>query len=387
MHAGSATRWWRHHRGDSMKLKAQSRVWMALAALGGAFMAAQPVMAQSQLSNLFANASPSVRDRMFMRLDYIRANVKTTAGDVKDVTGAVVTPALIRSSDPTADGRLKANTLRDNIYGATNAFATTIGDVADSRYACEGEIGGLGTPCGIRAKSQTMIGTPALSLGYFVDDEFSWAVEAFVLAKPIDVTIKGDGANHLNGKDIIKLKFLPPTVTLAKYFGAKSDRLRPFVGVMGSYGIFYDTKATDYLNSYQGGGNPGDTSIKINNVLGWGGVVGVKSNLTDDWSINLSVGKLRYKTEANVVTRNTTITKDSEVLLDYGGGAQAAIGALDLPVFNKLMCKVAYYKKTGAVASSTDCDGTSSGNQGTYVRRASNILDSTLFVLSVGRAF
>jgi len=370
-----------------MKLKAQSRVWMALAALGGAFMAAQPVMAQSQLSNLFANASPSVRDRMFMRLDYIRANVKTTAGDVKDVTGAVVTPALIRAAYPTRaqdsaafnEGKTIADALRNNIYGVSSEFLTVVGDVADPKYACEGEIGGLGTPCGVRAKSQSMIGTPALSLGYFLDDDFSWAVEAFVLAKPIDVTIQGDGENHLNGKDIIKLKFLPPTVTLAKYFGAKSDRLRPFVGLMGSYGIFYDTKATDYLNAYQGGGSPGDTSIKINNVFGWGGLIGVKSNLTDDWSLNFSVGKLRFKTETTIVTRNTTITKDSEVLL--------AVAALDEVPFNKLMCRVAYYKKNGAVASSSECDGTTSGNQGTYVRKASNVLDSTLFVLSVGRSF
>jgi outer membrane protein W len=305
---------------------------------------------------------------------------------VKDVTGAVVTPALIRAADPSNGGTTKANALRDNIFGKVSLNDTTIGDAEFERYACEGEVNGLGTPCGIRAKSQSMIGTPALSVGYFLDNDFTWAVEAFVLAKPIDVTIKGDGENHLNGRDIIKLKFLPPTVTLAKYFGNKSDRLRPFVGVMGSYGIFYDTKATDYLNTYQGGG-AGDTSIKIANALGWGGLIGVKSNLTEDWSLNFSVGKIRYKTEATVVTRNTTITKDSAVLSDYGPGAYQAIGALGTTEFNTLMCRVAYYKKNGAVAGGSECDGSSPGNQGTYIRKAANVLDSTLFVLSVGRAF
>jgi outer membrane protein W len=352
---------------------------MALAALGGAFMAAQPVMAQSQLSNLFANASPSVRDRMFMRLDYIRANVKTTSGDVKDVTGPVVTVADIRrmSRAPVSNASYTsvAGALDGGING--NTLAGTIGDVADPAYACEAP--GLGTPCGIRAKSQTMIGTPAISLGYFLEDEYEWAIEAFVLAKPIDVTIQGDGNNHLNGHDLVKLKFLPPTVTLARYFGKKSDRIRPFVGLMGSYGIFYDTKATEYLNDYQGGQSAGDTSIKIKNVLGWGGLVGVHSKVGDDWSVNLSAGKMRYKTEATMITRNTVITSDSQVLLDYGPGAQNAIATGNDRIIGgttRIMCDLARSKY-----------GNSECNQGTFVRKVSSTLDSTLFVLSVGRSF
>lgn len=363
-----------------MKLKAQSRVWMALAALGGAFMAAQPVMAQSQLSNLFANASPSVRDRMFMRLDYIRANVKTTAGDVQDVTGPVVTVTAVRRLSGEA---ATAAGLSLGIYGNTTGrvVAGDVGDATTPEYACEAS--GLGTPCGVRAKSQTMIGTPALSVGYFLNDDFSWAVEAFVLAKPIDITIQGDGANHLNSRDIIKLKFLPPTVSLSYFFGDKKSAIRPFVGLLGSYAIFYDTRATDYLNAYQGGGSPGDTSIKVNNTLGWGGLIGVKSALGEDWSFNLSVGKLRYKTDTKITTRNTVITKNSIVLQDYGPGAQHAFEALDDGRFNLLMCKLS----NARLGTTQTCTTSSNASQGTFVRKASNVLDSTLFVLSVGRSF
>jgi len=322
-----------------------------------------------------------------MRLDYIRANVKTTAGDVKDVTGPVVTPAQIKRAQ--GGSELYSLPLQWAIYGDGSSF---VGDIADPAYACEGVVGGLGTPCGVRAKSQSMIGTPALSIGYFLDEEHAWAVEGFVLAKPIDVTIQGDGPNHLNGQDIIKLKFLPPTVSLSRYFGKKSDFIRPYVGFLGSYGIFYDTQATDYLNAYQGGSKAGDTTIRVKNVLGWGGQIGVSSKVGDDWSLNLSIGKIRYKTDTEITTRNTKINADSLVLQDYGPGAREAINALVTggnnppTTFNTVMCKVANIKATGS-ASSSPCDGTSSGNQGTYVRRASNVLDSTLFVLSVGRSF
>jgi outer membrane protein W len=350
---------------------------MALAALGGAFMAAQPVMAQSQLSNLFANASPSVRDRMFMRLDYIRANVKTTAGDVQDVTGPVLAKGEIRRylGSATLSPQL-TNTQRRNYGTVSDTLNVAIDNDVALGYSCESN--GLGTPCGVRAKSQTMIGTPALSLGYFLNDDFSWAVEAFVLAKPIDVTIQGDGANHLNGKDIIKLKMLPPTVMLQRYFGEKSDAVRPYVGFMASYAVFYDTKATEFLNSYQGGSSAGDTSISVKNTLGWGGMIGVKGDLTPDWHLAFSVGKMRYKTETSIVTRNTRITSESLVLQDYGPNAAIAVttGASAAGGTTAIMCDLALAKY-----------GNSTCNQGTFERKASNVLDTTLYVLSVGRSF
>jgi hypothetical protein len=110
----------------------------------------------------------------------------------------------------------------------------------------------------------------------------------------------------------------------------------------------------------------------------------LQSGISDDWHLNLSVGKMRYKTEAIITTRNTTIKWDSAVLDDYGPGVAATVRGLNTERnFNLLMCRVANVKN----GTSNTCDGTSSGNQGTYVRKASNVLDSTLFVLSVGRSF
>jgi outer membrane protein len=227
-----------------------------------------------------------------------------------------------------------------------------------------------------------MVSTPALSLGYYFDDDYKWAVEAFLLAKPLEVTIQGDGRNSLNGRDIIKLKMLPPTVTFSRYFGDKHDRIRPFVGVMGSYAIFYDVQATDFLNSYQGGG-VGDTTVKVNNVLGWGGVAGLKAGIGDDWSLNLSVAKFRYKTDATITTKNTSIAYGATVLSDYGpNGAAAASTGLRESQFYTLMCSIAKARGTDP-----SCVNTAPANQGTFVRKASNVLDSTMFVLSLGRSF
>jgi hypothetical protein len=102
--------------------------------------------------------------------------------------------------------------------------------------------------------------------------------------------------------------------------------------------------------------------------------------------------KIKYKTDTEITTRNTKINADALVLQDYGPSARNAINVLatsgtNAPsIYNTTMCKIANIKATGA-ANSSVCDGTSSGNQGTYVRRASNVLDSTLFVMSVGRSF
>nr|WP_315198058.1 OmpW family outer membrane protein [uncultured Aquabacterium sp.] len=373
-----------------MNLKTRSQVCLSLA-LFGAF-ASQPMTAyaQSQLAPLFANAEPRLRERMFMRLDYIRANVKTTSSDVRDVTGPVITPDDLKKAGSSSflseyagasgtPGTLAQIRARYNSTLFTSLRDGLQADV-DAGYACEA--GGLGTPCGTRARSQAMIGTPAVSIGYYLDDEFSWALEGFVLAKPIDVTIQGDGPTSLNGKDIIKLKLLPPVVKLGHYFGSKRDVIRPYVGLLGSYAVFYDVKATSTLNSYVGGSNPNDTTIGIKNAFGWGWMLGARAEVNEDWHLAFNIGKIRYKTEATITTHNTVITGNSAVLQDYGPRAVEAVTAGESTVLHgqkgvtQLMCDVARAKY-----------GNTSCNHGSFTRKASNVLDNTLFVLSVGRTF
>lgn len=365
-----------------MNLKTRSQVCLSLALLGALVSQPAPVFAQNQLAPLFANAGPQLRERMFMRLDYIRANVKTTSSDVRDVNGPVVGYSDIGRylGSPTYASFLTS--------GQRSSYSTTIhslftqginADVA-AGYTCESA--GLGTPCGTRARSQTMIGTPAISLGYYLDDEHDWSVEGFVLANPIAVAIQGDGPNGLNGKDIVKLKMLPPVVKFGRYFGSKESAIRPYAGLLGSYAIFYDVRATDSLNQYVGGMRPDDTSVAINNVFGWGWMLGARAEVSENWHFAFNIGKIRYKTDATILTRNTVITGGSAVLDDQGPNAQNAILGGDSVITHgvggttQIMCDLARAKY-----------GNTSCNHGSFTRKATSTLDNTMFVLSVGRSF
>lgn len=403
-----------------MKFSALSRTGFAVAL--SAVLASMVAPAQAEtVDSIFAKVSPSVRDRMFFRLNYIYANVKTTSGEAYDVTGPVISRTDIATylaagnTSGTSQGVGKA-ALRDGATYISPYFkniTTTYGNGAisiktqlfgngssvpgavadDAAIGFTSELGGLGTPQGIKAKSDESAATPALSVGYFLTDDYTWFVEAYVLAAPLKVNVKGDGVNGsglpngINGVDIIKTKLLPPTAVLGYYFGKQSDKMRPYAGIGGSYAMFFDVRATEALNTYQGGGNSGDTTITIKNALGFGPFLGVRAALDDSWHLNFSVGKLRYKTEATLVTRNTTITANSAVISDYGpyvknvniNGAQLLNGQLQNSsddVVTALMCDLA-----AAKYHNNNC------SLGTFERKQSTVLDNTMFMFSVGRAF
>jgi hypothetical protein len=221
-------------------------------------------------------------------------------------------------------------------------------------------------------------------------------IEALVLAAPLKVKIYGDGNNQLNGKNIINVKMLPPTAILGRYFGGAKDTFRPFLGLGGSYGIFFDVKATEALNTYQGGASSGDTTVSVKNVMGFGPFAGFKAQVDDDWHVSLNIGKLRYKTEATLVTRNTTITGASGVTKDYGVNALQGIGAGDaISPTVKANGTPAGYTAGQSIDTTTAlmCDlarakyGNTNCNHGTFVRKQSTSMDATMFMLSVGRAF
>lgn len=405
-----------------MTLPARMRAGLATVLAASAATWVAPAMAQmSPADTIFSQVAPSLRDRMFMRLNYVHANVKTTAGETYDVTGPVVgyndIPSLIGegssglafngglsfySTDVRFLRKYNSTTLPVNAGAAWPLLKAGIDNTVDTcpRYA-----EGLGTPCGVRARSQTTVGTPAISVGYFLDDAHSWVVEAFLLAAPLKVDVFGQGNNGLDGKNIIKTKLLPPTAILSHYFGAKESKFRPFVGVGGSYAIFFDTRATSLLNEYVGGMSANDTSVSIKNAFGVGPFAGFKFQLDDDWHINLNVGMLRYRTEATLITRNTVIRSGSAVLNDYGPDISTAIAAGDnsigaptgslggrpiakandpagfapgqiVPGVTALMCDLA-----SAKAQAPTC------NFGSFTRKQSTKLDNTLFMFSVGRTF
>lgn len=369
-----------------------------LMAMSAAALLLPTAQAQQSRESIFAKVEPSLRDRAFMRLNYIVANVKTSSSDARDVTGPVLNRGDIKKylgpGTAYAADYLAGNTPYTKL-SVSSANGTQFlderlnnGMELDANNGCETVRDGLGTPCGIKARSGAMVGTPAVSVGYFFNDEYTWFVEAFVLAAPLRVSVYGDGNNNLNGREIIQLKLLPPVAILGRYFGEAQARVRPFVGFGASYAMFFDTKATSTLNTYQGGRSPGDTSVSLKNAMGYGPFAGVKMQLDDDWHINLNIGKIRFKTEATLITRNTTITGDSEVLKAYGPAVQGAMqvgeelevkdratGA-DVSTTTAVMCLLAKYR-----------DGREGCNLGTFVRKQSTVLDNTMFMLSVGRRF
>ncbi len=381
-----------------MTFLALSRTSFVLALAAAIALPAAPVQAQQQADTIFSKVTPSFRERAFMRINYINAKVKTTSGDAYDVTGPVVGKNDIRNFLGTGSSYTSTYAGRKSkgIYdGVATAFEDGAAEDADA--GCEAERNGLGTPCGIRARGSNTVGTMALSLGYYLDDEMSWVVEAYVLAAPLKVSAYGDGvaALSLNGQNVINLKMLPPTAVLGKYFGSNKDSFRPFVGLGASYAFFYDAKATDSFNTFVGGSNPGDTTVKLKNALGVGPFVGFQAKMDETWHLGLNVGKLRYKTDATLTTRNTMISENSAVLKAFGPAAQRAFDAAGIVGSNAqsvpqnaiagvsiVMCDLAN-AKAGLTTGNTNC----SNNFGTFVRKAPVVFDNTLFMLSLGRSF
>ena len=235
-----------------------------------------------------------------------------------------------------------------------------------------------------------------------------------MLGAPLRATIYGAGtndqgeANQLAGKEIIQTKLLPPIAKLGYYFGDKSWWVRPYVGVGAMYTIFFDTKTTPFFDQYQGG----KTTISLKNAFGVGPFVGLQSDVAQSgWNIGLSVGRIKFKTEATLVTRNTIFktgdpalsdykqtTRDAieqaERLLNTANSAAANANSVRTTPFSstsyniapegfttELMKDLAAYKQDARSGKNGD------GSLGTFVRKQNTTLDNTIFMLSVGRSF
>ena len=353
-----------------MNISALSRtgVAVALSAILASFFT--PAQADTTGSPLFPSLSltPGIRDRMFMRFGYIHANIQTKSGDARDVGLPVVRYGDIvnyAANDPSL-----SNARRNQFITAGNALDDAMESLG---------LNGLGAPPGVKARADDSAGTPAISLGYYFTDDLSWVVEAYLLAVPLKSDVYGDGVNvsgnpnGLNGHHIISTKILPPTAMLGYYFGSKQSRFRPYLGVAAMYAIFFDTEATQFLNAYQGGASPGDTSVSVKNKFGFGPAAGFKYSFGEDWHVSMNVAQVNLKTEATLTTRHTTITSASPVTRDYD---PLIVGAIDVGDTTAIMKSLAKMR-----------DGRANGDLGTYVRKQSTTLNNTLFMLSIGRSF
>ena len=351
---------------------------------------------------MFAKLTPAYKDRVFMRLNYVYAHIKTESKDAYDITGPVVAKGDIVkylgsgsgyvSRYVTVDGDpITGDADSDNLYDTIGASL----DSALTRDAAAGVRGasvGLGTPSGLKARSGSA-GTPAISLGVYLDEDRKWLMEAFLLAAPLKLSVYGDGqkvtggANGINGKKILTTDMLPPTVLLGRYFGDKNAMFRPYLGLGASYAIFFNTKATPFLNEFQGGANPGDTTVTTKNAFGIGPFVGFQANLDEDWHASLNVGQIKLKSEATLITRNTTIVTGADVLTHYGSNAVQRVVRISERDFQF------YDPDTGLLVGTTTATmqdlarAKGLSNSGTFVRKQENKFTNTIFMLSVGRKF
>lgn len=380
------------------------KLGLSALSLGAAYLvgAVSPAMAQES-PRLFANLQPAYKERVFWRLNTVYANTKTTSGDAYDVTGNVIDLVKLRAMVDAMPAGSSANTDERIRRVLRNDYAQAVTALEGGVPRDNPSATGLGTPAGVKARAGNGA-TLALSVGVFLDDKKSWAAEALLLGLPMNVSVYGDGVtqrgtpNGINGKEIIKTKLLPPTAILGRYFGDQNSVIQPYVGVGAMYAVFFDTKATAELNSYQGGQSLGDTSVSIKNAFGVGPFVGFQAKFGDGWQARLNVGQVRLKTEATLITKNTVITSASAVTRDYGPNVTSAIETgngfddhtvAGQPLYpdgftTRLMSDYANYKATGAVPG-PGVSGTAT--LGTFVRKQKTTLDNTIMMLSVGREF
>lgn len=382
---------------------------------------AAPVYAQENANAPFKiDFGSALRDRMFWNLQVVMAKVKTKSEEPRDITGPVVTirdlnDYLSYEFDPITGSYGKGNAeidakllqydqavleLQNGIFkdspeqfpADANLDKLNPYLVGGGQYAYQ--YGYLGTPKGIKAKAGDPNATVALSLGYYLDDGHHWAVEALVLGAPVTSSVYGAGTNargeptSMSGKELLKTKMLPPIVKFGYNFGDRSWVVRPYIGVGAMYAIFFDSKTTPYFDQYQGG----KTSVSLKNAFGVGPFVGLGAgNLAGSpWNVGLSIGQVKLKTEATLVTRGTMVTSQSGATKDYGSNVNTAITtsetlyAVPFPsrypngFTTELIKDLAAYK-----AAHAGGDGT----LGTFVRKQRTTLDTTIISLSVGRAF
>ncbi|WP_245503628.1 OmpW/AlkL family protein [Aquabacterium lacunae] len=412
------------------RLAACALVWLSAAVPAAA---AEP--------SLSLKISSALRDRTFWNAGAIHVNVQTKSGETYDVdgpNGKVLPLSLLQTmvGGATVDtpgspsNRLFNDILRMMAQDGITGSETDAKDIARNmaRFAnalprlsaTMSNLGldALGTPPGIRGQASRSMSTGGISLGYYLDDDHQWAVETYVLAAPLTtsvtatgrpryrVVLDGDGQEvevlspfGLEGQQILSSKLLPPTVMFGRYWGSASSRFRPYTGALAMYAIFYDTKATPALNAYVGGSNPGDTSVSIKNAFGAGPMLGFRYALNDSWRVNFSIGSVKLKTQATLVTRNSRFDKNTPAILDLGndqaglvdnvtGVILAGEGLLAVRGADGSSRSRLYDALGGITAITTRAAQSFSGNSsGTYVRKTDTQLTNTIYMLSIGRDF
>ncbi|TAL21054.1 MAG: hypothetical protein EPO01_12210 [Aquabacterium sp.] len=330
--------------------------------------------------------------RYFVRFGYVAMKPNTKSGEVKDLSGYVATRDEIIAFGKelyAIDENDRTARQQNDITQAQVISGYNFDDQAyfNSGMNADG-LEGLGIPRGITIEAKSA-GTPAVSLGYFLDEDQQWAVEGFVLAVPLKNEVYGHQtvnvfntstgkwstrAGTLDGKKIMTTQVLPPLVMLTRYFGSKDATWRPSVGVGAAYAIFFDSKVPQLVSTYSGG----KTTVSLKNSFGVGAFAGLQYRLDDRWHINATLGYLKLKTTGTITTNETRFTKNSAVLQDLGGYTANAIRIGATGPVNNMLIDLADWKN-GRTAPN--------GDYGKFVRSIDAQLDPYIFWVSAGYSF
>jgi len=304
----------------------------------------------------------------FMRFGWASMKMNNSGGTVYDADGPVY-----------AAGE-RSRTCTTNPCGVINStgYASTIAPILFNDPANPGVLlngGALGIPEGVTARAKDSSGGFG-SIGMYLDDNQTWAVEALVLGLPFSSDIEGSGAFEGVGK-IITTKFLPPSAFLHYYFGKKSDWFRPSISAAVNYTIFFDTRATSTLSDLAGG----RTTISLKNSFGLGAFVGGIFNLSERWSLNANIGQFKVKTTATITTYDTVLDSSSAILSRYPAQLAANIQELnDFSLLDTTLERLQNYRNSGHQVNG-------GANLGNFTRKQKQTLDPYVLFMSVGYNF
>lgn len=354
-----------------------------------------PAQAAEYNSIFPAGWDNNVRGRLFMRLGYTSLFSKTKSEEARDVTGFVTTQKELK------DGIATGVAITDECIAGTRTGADcdryagggwALAEAVLDQAFLDDDVGGIGTPKGIKVKAQKQVGTPTLSVGYWLDEARNWAIEGFVLAAPISVKLYGDAKradgtpNALDGRDLVTTKLLPPLVIGSYHFGTPKWPVRPFVGIGVTYAVFFGAKTSEFFDAYQGG----KTTVSTRNTFGAGPFLGFQSAIDDNWHVNVQVGQIGLRTTSRLVTANTSIKSGDAVLRDLSPNLANAIRIGDnFDPSDTLIAPDIGRGDTGVTTLLTELVARNKGqaNLGNFVREQKVRINSTILNISIGRSF
>ena len=129
------------------------------------------------------------------------------------------------------------------------------------------------------------------------------------------------GAGSIEGVGTLAtVKALPITLIAQYRLGAAQDRVRPYLGLGGTYAKFFDSKGTEALNALTGGTPSNPTVMNMKNKFASMVELGVVTRVWGQWSVDLAVNKTFLKTTGSLSTGQTIETKLNPTAVQLGVG-------------------------------------------------------------------